>query len=265
VKLLHAELTVENCAAELWLNDIPIAKLGPTGSQNTSIPAHMYVVDGENILETVMGVGPEPSASRQAGDEPLKSNAAVRARLVALEPGQFTGDPNAEILARIDETPNGQPEVPRIGRGVRRLGPVFGLWAWQSLPRLRFDPATTSAVEEVLERIRDSFQRGDPSVLVDLARPKFEAAARAYPTRTLPQIIEQFEGVVRRYASTPGWGMQPLAPDQFSFRVVAGGRLIECINKDWKATVRSAPLASGFPYYFPIFLGMNGNRLAVYL
>lgn len=248
-----AELTVERCAAELWLNEIPVARLGPDGPLNISVPANLYVVDGENRLELIVESGsPQGSA---------------HARLALFNPGEFTGEPGGEVLLRTEWIPQPGTETrpPYTEQTSARLGSMNGPWAWQSAPRLRLDPHTVAAVAAVLERIRSSLERGDPSVMLELARPKFEAAARAWPARTYPQLAMQFRAMVQRLPSTPGWAMQPLDPENFNFRLVAGSRLIECINKDWKPTVRSVPLDKGFPNYYAMCLGLSNGSFAIFL
>jgi len=263
-KLLYADIMAEKCRAELWLNDIPLA-LVTEPSPYLSVAAHMYVVDGENTLEIVVNPGPEPARARDRSGKSLPENASVHGRLSALDPGQFTDDPKAPALIRADWASGPPGEAPKIVAARSNLGVMFGPWAWQSAPRLTLDAATVAQVEAVLERIRVSLQQGDASVLGRLARPKFEAAARAFPARSLQETLRQFIAVVERNAKTPGWSMLPLDPAKFSFRLVAGGRLIECVNKDWKATIRSIPPPGSIPMYFPMFVGMSGAGFAVYL
>ena len=263
MNLLYADVTVENCIAELWLNDIPLGRATPAIS-NVSVGAQMYVVDGDNSMELIVQPGFEPARARDRSTQPLPENASAHGRLVALAPGQFTDDPKAPVLLGA-AWPGGAGTAPYSVHARNFLGTMFGPWAWQSAPRLQLDAATTGAVHEVLERIRVSLQQGDPAVLGSLAMPKFEAAARAFPTRSLTDTVRQFSAVVTRNAASPGWQMPPLDPTQFNFRLVAGGRLIECVNRDWRATVRSAPRGGGVPYYFPMFLGLAGGRFAVFL
>jgi hypothetical protein len=59
--------------------------------------------------------------------------------------------------------------------------------------------------------------------------------------------------------------MSPLDRGQFSFRLAAGGRLVECINKDWNAAVRATSEDDADPYEFEMFLGRYGTDFAVYL
>jgi hypothetical protein len=264
-KLLYADLSSENCSAELWLNDIPIAQVTEAASY-LSVAAAMYVVDGVNNMEVIVNPGPEPARARDRNPQTPAENATVAARLTGLDPGQFTDDPNAPVLMRVDWTRDPAVTVgPFTANGSANLGSMFGAWAWQSAPPLQLDAATIASVTEVLERVRTSLQQGDPAVLGRLARPKFEAAAFAFPARSLAETLRQFSAVVARNAATPGWTMAPLDPAQFSFRLAAGGRLIECINKDWRATLRATSESRTLPYYFPMFLGYYGNEFAIYL
>jgi hypothetical protein len=81
----------------------------------------------------------------------------------------------------------------------------------------------------------------------------------------MTELLRQFSVVVERNARTPGWTMSPLEPEQFSFRLAAGGRLVECVNKDWQAAVRATSDDEPHPYDFEMFLGVYGTDFAVYL
>ena len=265
MRTLHVDISVEDCRAELWLNDIPLGLAGPR-NPFVSVAAPMYVVNGFNALEIVVNPGPEPAVSRNRTGEPLPDQASAHARLAALYPGQFTDDPNAQVLISTDWISGPLGHSPLSVRNRVDLGQMYGDWPWQSAPRLTLDWTTVTQLADLLEHIRVSLQVGDASVLGQLARSKFESGARAFPTRTLPEIVRQFVSVMERNAKTPGWSMQPLEPSAFSFRLVANGRLIECLNKDWKPTLRSVPVeGSHHPMYFPMFLGVSARSFAIFL
>ncbi len=260
--ILHADLQVGDIAAELWLNDIPVTRLVPLERHFASVPANMFVVDGENTLELVVAPGFEPAESR-VNYPPVANHNDACGKLRSLAPGQFTGDDTAPVLIT---TEAGTELSPGRIQAKAQLGRNFGTWDWQLAPVLQLDTQTHASVADELVRIRAAFETGDSRYLSWLCRPKFEAAARAWPARPVATLLSQFASVIARYAAMPGWGMEPLDPDQFSFRLAAGARLVECINKDWKPTLRSAPLHGGYPFYFPIFLGRTaGGHWAIFL
>lgn len=68
-------------------------------------------------------------------------------------------------------------------------------------------------------------------------------------------------GGVRREYKT--FHVAPLDPAQFDFRLCAGGRLVDCINKDWTPIIR-ADIGLEVPYEFPLYVGLyRGQWLAL--
>jgi hypothetical protein len=256
--MIHAELKIDGCRAELWLNDIPLQLLAPDQSHNVSIPAHLYLLDGINTLEIVVYPGPTPSEARNGPIDvsPVSPKGSATARLAAYNPGDFTGDAKAPVLIEVTwKAAEAEPgPYPRAVRTSRNLGAMFGRWDWEAAERLTLDEATTDEVAYVLETLRTSLAAGDPEPLFRLATLKFRDAATAFPARPLAALAEQFRAVVARDASSANWSFPPLDRQNFDFRLAAEGRLIECVNRDWRPTLRSAPLADSYPKYYAMLL-----------
>ena len=62
--MIHYELRLEGCVAEVWLNDIPLARVDGTKMAVHTRVAHGYLVPGENVLELVAAPGATPAVSR---------------------------------------------------------------------------------------------------------------------------------------------------------------------------------------------------------
>lgn len=264
MRMIHAELKIDNCPAELWLNDIPLKRLAPDQAHNISVPAHMYLLSGQNTLEILVNPGPTPSAARQSRSAANPAGSAM-ARVAAYEVGQFTGDPAAPVLleASWDGASAGPGPYPRSAQARNDLGPLFGRWHWESADRLQLDAATIDAAAAVLESIRTSLAAGNPDVLLRFGERRFANAARAFPARPLDTIVAQFRRVVAKDAASPGWGFPALDRAQFDFRVVGEGRLLECINRDWRPTLRTSVLSDGYPKYYPMLLCRTGRQWEV--
>ncbi len=255
MKMIHAELKIDDCSAELWLNGIPLQRLEPDRSHNISIPAHLYLLDGQNKLEMVVNPGPIPSHARQ-GVSPASFKGWATARLAAYEVGEFTGDENAEVLLETswDSSSAKSGTFPRIVEVSGNLGKMFGRWNWENATPLRLDVATVESVTAVLEEVRASLKTGDPEVLLRLAQSKFTNAAHAFPARPFNTLVDQFRRVVARDSTVKGWAFPKLDRDQFDFRLVADGRMLECINRDWRPTLRTVALSDGYPKYYQMLL-----------
>ncbi len=262
--MMHAELKIAGCPAELWLNGIPLARVAPEGPQNVSIPAHLYLIAGVNTIEAVAYPGPNPSAARRGPAQgALKGRAA--ARVAAYRSGDFTGGANARVLVEAvwDGTQAEPGPFPRIAQSQANLGPMFGRWHWQAAEPLTLDPATVQSAATVLESLRVSLAAGDGELLLSLALNKLANAARAYPARPYEALVQQFRRIVAADAATPGWGFPPLDSNQFDFRLAADGRLLECINRDWRPTLRTNRRPDGHPKYYPLLLCRAGGQWQV--
>jgi hypothetical protein len=261
MKMIHAELKIEDCPAELWLNDIPLQRLAPDRSHNVSIPAHLYLLEGQNTLEILVDPGPMPSLARQANPGASPTGTAT-ARLAAYNVGEFTGDANAQILLEVswDSAAAKPGPYPRSVQAASNLGPMFGRWDWEAAERLKLEAATIDSAAGVIESIRASLAAGDPDVLLRLAAGKFANAARAFPARPFNALVEQFRRVVVRDSAASGWSLPKLDRSQLDFRLAAGGRVLECINRDWHPTLRTVALSDGYPKYYPMLLcRLNGR------
>ena len=255
MKIIHAELKIDDCSAELWLNGIPLQRLTPNGSHNISIPAHLYLLDGQNTLEIVVNPGPIPSRAMEAIASSIPKGFAL-ARLAAYEVGDFTGDPKAQILLEVSwDSTTAQPGTyPRTVKTNGNLGKIFGHWAWETSATLTLDTVTINSATAVLEAIRASLEVGDPAVLLQLAENKFANAARAFPARPFNILVDQFRRMVAMDSAEKGWAFPKLDHDQFDFRLVADGRMLECINRDWRPTLRTVALSDGYPKYYQMLL-----------
>jgi hypothetical protein len=264
IKVIHVELLVSECSAELFLNDIPVDRLTPQ-RPHLSYPAHLQLVDGENRLELVIEPGPTPGESRKPGAGPATATGDAVGKICAYVPGQFTNEANAEVLGRVEWRAGAPAPFPQTVAASVNLGRRFGRWNWESAAPLTLDAATVDSVAGILRQIRTTLSAGDPSYLASLGQAKFENAARAYPGETAAQIEQQFRDFILQQASRGRLDFQPLSPADFDFRLVAGRRIVECINKDWRPALRTIPPANAtIPGYFPMFLSyFNGRWNAV--
>ena len=236
MRMIHARTKIDSCPAELWLNDIPIKGLTPKLAHNISVPAHLYLLDGANTLgdrgkpwtyaidwaATTAGCwtgeAPQLPASR-----PIKpgSSRVTRQRQFFLE----------NLLERLRSRAGGFSTNP--AQTANDLGSdVRSPWHWERADSLQLDSATISGAAAVLETLRDSLAAGDPDVLLRLGYRRFKNASDAYPERPFSILVDQFRRAVARNAALPEWGFPPLDPNDFDFRVVGRGRLLECINRD---------------------------------
>src|SRR5512140_17900 len=87
--IIHAQLEVERCAAELWLNDIPVTRIvaSPTRIPIENVAIMQFIVPGTNLLEIVVEPGPVPSVARTEKRELSFKKMSAVGRLIRFEEG----------------------------------------------------------------------------------------------------------------------------------------------------------------------------------
>jgi hypothetical protein len=131
----------------------------------------------------------------------------------------------------------GREECPRVKVGKLDFGVAFGGWSWQAAPVLSLDPATLAEAADVLMNVRSALREGDATALLDLIRVRFEEGTRAFPAGSATESIDRLVRWLGELASEPD-SVTELVPGAWSPRLVAGGRMIECLDSDWRACLR---------------------------
>jgi hypothetical protein len=263
-KMIHVELNITNCSAEVYLNDIPLKKLDTPQQPLISIPAQQFLIEGTNCLELVVHPGKTPSLAKQGAARFSVPGAAAEARVVRYVEGMYTGDPAAEKLAVVSWHAQGaEPETfPKILDKEFNLHPAFGRWAWQDADTidLRKDG---QAIRKVVQAVFEAFRTGEAAAVLQLGALRLEEGARAYPARSLDSLRRRQADYFTRNATREGWAVEPLDDAQFDFRICAKGKMVEIIDRNWQPTIRSKPMQSGDVFPFPMFLSKLKGQFVV--
>ena len=185
------------------------------------------------------------------------SGAKAMARLVRYPFGAVVGGPSGEILMHCDwQAPEeATPFVfPRAVSTRTDLGEMFGSWHWQEADRIDLDEDVRGELGVFLEELRGPLAAGDPEPLIELSRPRLKDLARAY---SLPpgQKERQIRDVTELDARQPWWGMQPLEPESYAFRLCGRGRLVELVGQDWEPVLKENPDEDGSLGQYGMFVG----------
>jgi hypothetical protein len=259
--VVYAEMSLTNCRAELYLNGIPVGRRQAGQLPEFSVSVQQFLIDGKNLLELVINPDSTPSLARSGSADSVMAGGRAEARLVRYPEGVYPGDPQGKVLIKVswggenrsvEKNPAGYPLV--VSR-TADLGPQFGRWCWQDAPRLTLDPATRDSIAAVIRTVREALAKGDPDPIVELSRISYEEGARAYPATTSAWLEGRFRKFLARAAQKPGWCIDPVDPSDWDLRLVADGRLVECLARDWRPIVRTKPLPDDEPYEFPMLLG----------
>lgn len=246
--VLECEAT--GCDAEFWLNDIPVVRRGPTHGLYLSAPVNHLVRDGENVLTAVIRSGPIPSQSKTGVPDAPEMHVAeeerVWAKVSAYPRGAVAGGPDGQHLIQLDWPPI--PRLPTVHPLVlsarEDLGKLRGAWAWETAPELTLDDATKKEIFDYLTALRALLNDGDCDAFLTKQKLRLADIARAFDMRP-SQKMNQIRRIFADEFGQPNWVFDPLDEGSFDLRLVADGRMVECIGKDWEPIVRQAPDADG--------------------
>ncbi|MFT3764621.1 MAG: hypothetical protein QM820_03750 [Minicystis sp.] len=262
--VIHAELFVRGCTAELYVNGIPLRRNVWPVKPFVSIPVHQYLVPGDNRIELLVEPGPTPSRAREAAVMRRMPGAAAAARLVRYEEGEFTDVEYGEQLAEVaweGEADTDEVFAKSLG-ATAGLGERSGRWSWQDAAPIVLDDATRAEIAHVLGTIAQAFERGDPGPVLSLLKVRFEEGIRAYPVNDEATLTKELTAYVHEVANE-GWKVRRLEPEAFSFRLCAGDRLVELVDKDWLPSLRFFAPDDEEPYGYALMLARIEGRLVV--
>jgi hypothetical protein len=261
--VIYAELEVEGTTAELYVNGFPLTRLAPETTHFEAIAAQEYLVSGDNELELLVEPGTSPSRARTEYHEERLSGASAVARLVRFPDNVLTEVQNGELLADIQwKSQDGFREAfPKAIAKRAALGPLSGRWPWQDAPPLVLDDALVEEARAALSALGEAFRRGSAVEYRVLLEAQSSDALRAYPALSEAFVESDLELLVAHYHRSPE-PVLPLVRERHDFRLAAGDRMLQCIDKDWRASLRLRdPSGQEVPY--PVFLARLDGRLRV--
>lgn len=260
------ECQADGADAEVYLNDIPVIIRGPNHGRYFGAPVNHFLIDGINELSVIIKPGPTPSTARTGKDGVKTRHTASTekffARLCFQPAGTVLGGDDARELMRVDWPIKDERkdrddfrelEYPMILSARLDLGKLYGEWAWQKAPKLTLDDKTRQEIFKALTDIRGAMASGNPQLFLAVSNIRLGELARAYdePESRKRNIIKR--GFVED-AQQEGFGFEPLDPDRFDLRLVADGRLVECIGTDWEPLIVQKPDKDGNVAYYDMML-----------
>jgi hypothetical protein len=262
------EAKVTGCEAEFYLNGFALTVCSEDKGLELVQPVNQYIIDGENELAFVVKPGPIPSQA-ESGPPEGKTEAeayttggeSVMVRLCRYPYGAVSGGPERQILQELTWPLEIHEETHEYPLRMAVRFPVktgTGPWLWEGLPEITLDEAARGEIGEFLEGLRASLEKQDPEPFLAAGAPRFDELAKAYEDppykkrNILRRTTEEIEG------------MQALDPETFDLRLAAGGRLVECLAKDWDAILREAPDKDGNVDHYDMFIGRDAGGWKMY-
>jgi hypothetical protein len=264
--VIHAQLTAEGCTAELYVNGIPVSRIHPDRTAFESVAAEEYLIPGRNRIEILVEPGSHPSVARTEARNLDLGDATVIGRLVRFKEGEFVEASRGDILAEVRFQREPDERDPRIvPRSVSTevdLGAANGRWAFQDAPVLDLDEATIAEAIGVLDAVADAVRARSVQGVMALGELKNRDALRAYPALGEEMIRADLQESFDSYAKLSDF-VAPRRPEQHDFRLVAGGRILETIDRDWTASLKLSSPATGEEVPFPLMLARIDGRLRI--
>lgn len=251
---LLLDITLEGCDAELYVNDVPVGRILAAAGGGVHQVDHL-LVRGTNTFEVLLHPGSTPSVARTEKRALPGDGVAVEVLAARCPPGTSPGEPDTTRLFRFGErVPGGPIEFPRSVKTAFEVDPPHGAWAWERAELLQMDPTLLREATQYVQSLHGSLARKSfPGFWAHNEIAHREVAA-AYDVPLTERQSAAEAAMARRFAD-PGFAMAPLVAEQFDYRLVANGRLLECIAKDWGAVIRTEPDAEGKVMRFPIMVG----------
>jgi hypothetical protein len=140
------------------------------------------------------------------------------------------------------------------------LGEMFGAWHWLNAKTQTLDEKTVRDVRDFVMRIRDLIEEGNAEPILAISTEMYREVAAAYDI-SAEERANMFRQVLSEESQKPYWIFETPEEEDFSFRLCASNRLIECIGPDWKPIIRGVPSPQG-RFLYPMLIGkLNGEWL----
>lgn len=264
--VVHAQIEARGCTAELYLNDIPVSRIHPGRTAFESVAVEQLLVPGKNRIEVLVEPGSRPSRARlEARDLPAVDFEAI-GRLVRLPDGEFTDPENGEVLAeaRAVRPPDttGVLGFPRSAIAEVDLGAAHGRWAFLDAPLLVLDDALVAEAGRVLDEIARAYRDLSAPRLWALSELHIRDSLRAYPAVSEASLRADLEEILAHYGRVAD-RVVPRDESRHDFRLVGGGRLVECVDDDWAPSLRLRDPDDGSAVPHPVLLARIDGRLRV--
>lgn len=269
-KVIYAELETRHCTAELFVNGVPLPPVRQkSGYDKFSVTIQHWLVSGKNELTLVVDIdGDEiPSLNALPRQKKAEKKAEATGRFVEYEEGVISAPENGRILGQVSYvgTDDETDQAPRVTSVSVDLPVQFGRWQWQDAPQLTLDDPTIAEAKQVLASVQDALFGNSLDKMLALVKVRWEELDRAYPGRNDANDRAMLGGWLAELASDPKRRI-PLQPSRHDFRLVAGGRVIECIDEDYMPSIRIAEEIEPDRWMqvpYPVYLARIGNALTV--
>jgi hypothetical protein len=235
-----AQLEVEDCTAELYLNGVPLVRLEPRHVPISNVAVEDYLVGGDNRLELLVEPGAQPSVARsdlrKLPFRPMKA----WARLLRIPDGEAGLAHYGEVLGETSyswtQAPPDERDFPASSMTSVTMPASHGRWGWQDAPVLSQTSELFDEARAVLDAVETALRRGDRAMLMQLLEHRMNDWLRAYPAHSRGSMEAELAEMMR-YVELTDDPVFERDPAQHDFRLVAGGRMLQLLDRDWQTSM----------------------------
>jgi hypothetical protein len=264
--IVVAQLEVDGCIAELYLNGIPLIRLAPPKIPIQNRAVEQFLVPGENTLEVLVEPGSRPLLARiEERRIPFRPMRAT-GRLIRFPEGVPGTVEHGDLLAEANfswsQASLAQQVFPRSARTGFDMGAAHGYFVWQAAPEIVLDPATIEEARAVLDQVEAAIRAHDIDWLLRLNQVMVRDTIRSYSAMDDGFLRREITNLMRRQQKVLD-PVIPRDPHTHDFRVVAGGRILQCIDVDWTSSFKLRSPTGGAPLPYMLFLARIDGKLQI--
>lgn len=260
-RLLVLRLEALGCVVEAVINGVPVARVG--GKQGLlTLAIHEYIVQGSNEVEMIVN----PAAPGLAPASELRNcegPASASLKLLLPRLGRPAEPASARTLAQLDwaVAAGDLHEAPLVVRQTMELPIAFPRWRWLDAPQINLTETLKSELAVYVLNIAAGLNRGDPDPLLLASRLRLEELAQAYQRTASEEVIRFKQHLQQLHAAQ---ALKPVLPQisRMLLRIIAGGRLIECLNSEGGPLLQS-PVEGGATAAWPLRIASIEGRFYV--
>jgi len=114
-----------------------------------------------------------------------------------------------------------------------------------------------------VRRLAEGFRANDPSIYMRYAGTRFHEVAQAFGMQE-EEIRANFLGQWQRLSVRDGFQFSLPDAAQLAVRVMAGGKMLDCIDANFQPILRAEPLENGStPLLYPLRLSFFGREVHI--
>lgn len=265
-EIYYLRLHAAGCVAEAWLNGIAVSRVDPGHCRLDGRPVHDYLLPARNIVTLVVSPG-ALAAHPFAPADPYSAAPGLFATLdlLAGPRGVLPDDPAVRKLASLVWRPApGTAVSPPVLLNAEAELPVWlPRWSWLEATPVAPSPELNQLVFVFVRRLAEGFRAGDPSPYLQFAGTRFREVAQAFKMKeeeTRANFLRQWQSV----SSRDGFRFSLPDPAQLAVRVMAGGKMLDCIDPNFQPILRAEPLEDGStPLLYPLRLSFFGREVRI--